>query len=245
MINELKIFENPEFGKVRTTVLDGEPWFVAKDVAVALGYKDPANAIKSHCKGVVKHHPLETAGGTQEVRIIRESDVYRLIIRSKLPGAEKFEKWLMEDVLPSIRKHGAYMTEDKLEEILQDTDKFLDLAIKLREEKRKAIEERNKAVREKAWIGTRREATAMATASVATKEAKKLKVLLDESKEWATVKKVELALGGKYDWRRLKQASAAMKIPPRKVPDINYGQVNAYHNSVWLAVYGVDISVLS
>lgn len=83
--------------------------YCAKDIAAALGYKDTINAIKRHCKGVVKRHPLETAGGMQEAAFIGEGDVYRLIASSKLPAAVEFEHWLFDEVLPSIRKHGGYM----------------------------------------------------------------------------------------------------------------------------------------
>lgn len=108
-MNELQIFAY-EGVNVRTVTIDGEPYFVGKDVAEVLGYKDTVNALKLHCRGVVKCHPLQTAGGMQEVRVLAESDVYRLVISSKLPGAEKFEKWVMEEVLPSIRKHGGYLS---------------------------------------------------------------------------------------------------------------------------------------
>lgn len=94
--------------EVRTVPIDGEPWFVGKDVAERLGYADPTNAMKQHCKGVVKRHPLSTAGGVQEVRILSEPDVLRLIIGSKLPAAERFERWVFEEVLPTIRKTGSY-----------------------------------------------------------------------------------------------------------------------------------------
>lgn len=93
---------------VRVINRDGEPWFVGKDVAEMLGYADPTNAMKQHCKGVVKLHPLQTAGGMQKVRILSESDVLRLIVKSSLPSAERFERWIFEDVLPTIRKTGSY-----------------------------------------------------------------------------------------------------------------------------------------
>lgn len=93
---------------IRTIEIDGEPWFVARDVAIALGYVDATNAIKQHCKGVVKRHPLETAGGTQHPRIIAEADVLRLIVGSRLPAAEAFERWVFEVVLPTIRRSGTY-----------------------------------------------------------------------------------------------------------------------------------------
>lgn len=94
---------------VRVVMVDGEPWFVGKDVAEVLGYTDTVNAIKQHCKGVVKRHPLSTPGGTQELRVISEPDMLRLIVGSKLPAAERFERWVFEEVLPSIRKTGAYV----------------------------------------------------------------------------------------------------------------------------------------
>lgn len=95
--------------KIRTLLDENDqPLFVAADVAEALGYKDKTNAIKQHCKGVVKHHPLQTNGGTQEVRVIYEPDLYRLVVGSRLPSAEKFEKWIFDEVLPAIRKTGGY-----------------------------------------------------------------------------------------------------------------------------------------
>lgn len=92
---------------VRVIEKDGEPWFVAKDVAEVLGYSNTRDAIKRHCKGVVKHDTL-TSKGNQDVSIIPERDVYRLIMRSKLPEAEAFEEWVVGEVLPSIRKTGSY-----------------------------------------------------------------------------------------------------------------------------------------
>lgn len=93
---------------VRVVMVDGEPWFVGKDVALVLGYVNPADAVTKHCKGIAKRYPLQTAGGMQEVRIISEPDMLRLIVGSKLPAAERFERWVFEEVLPSIRKTGSY-----------------------------------------------------------------------------------------------------------------------------------------
>lgn len=106
-MNEIKIFENQEFGKVRALKIDGKPYFAANDIANALGYKRTADAVTAHCKGSVKRRYL-TDGGEQEVKFIPEGDVYRLIVRSKLPSAEKFEKWVFDEVLPSIRQTGGY-----------------------------------------------------------------------------------------------------------------------------------------
>lgn len=113
----MKIFKSEEFGAVRTVmnVEDGELYFVAKDVATALGYKKPRNAISLHCKGALTKGIL-TEKGIQKLSIIPERDVYRLIFKSTLPSAEKFEEWVVNDVLPSIRKHNVYIGEEASEE---------------------------------------------------------------------------------------------------------------------------------
>ena len=99
----------------------GEPWFVGKDVCTVLGYSNHNDAMNKHCKVVAKRYPLQTAGGTQEVRILSEPDVLRLIISSKLPAAEAFERWVFEEVLPSIRKTGAYSTQKPTQQDLAAT----------------------------------------------------------------------------------------------------------------------------
>ena len=117
-MNELQIFKNEEFGTVRTVEIEGQTYFVASDVASALGYSRPADAVTNHCKGSVKRRVL-TNGGEQEVKVIPEGDVYRLIIRSKLPSAEKFEKWVFDDVIPQIRKTGGYNLPQTYSEALR------------------------------------------------------------------------------------------------------------------------------
>ena len=107
-MKELKIFTNPDFGEIRTLEENGTVLFCGSDVAVALGYAKPRNAIGTHCKGALKRGIL-TAGGNQEMTFIPEGDVYRLIARSKLTGAEQFERWVFDEVLPSIRKNGGYI----------------------------------------------------------------------------------------------------------------------------------------
>lgn len=97
-----------EGAEVRAVVIDGEPWFVGKDVAGALGYANEADAMSRHCKGVVKRYPLPTGGGVQELRVLSEPDVLRLIMSSTLPAAERFERWVFDEVLPTIRRTGGY-----------------------------------------------------------------------------------------------------------------------------------------
>ena len=111
MTNNLQIFNSEEFGQIRTVDIKGKIFFVAKDVATALGYKDTINAIKRHCKWVSKHnlpHP-QSKTKTIEVNIIPEGDIYRLIASSELPSAEQFESWIFDEVLPTIRKTGGYI----------------------------------------------------------------------------------------------------------------------------------------
>lgn len=108
-MKEMQIFENQEFGSVRTVELDGEPWLVGKDVAQALGYSNPRKALADHVdeedKGVTK---CDTLGGVQEMTIINESGLYSLVLSSKLPGAKKFRRWVTAEVLPAIRRTGGY-----------------------------------------------------------------------------------------------------------------------------------------
>lgn len=102
------VFQFQSEAEIRVITIDGEPWFVGKDVATALGYARPNDALQQHCKGAVKRRPLQTSGGIQEVRILAQSDVLRLIVGSKLSSAQKFERWVFEEVLPSILKTGRY-----------------------------------------------------------------------------------------------------------------------------------------
>lgn len=106
-MNELQIFSDPEFGEIRTLEEHGKPLFCGSDIAKALGYEKPRNAISAHCKGALKRGIL-TAGGKQEMTFIPEGDVYRLITHSKLPAAEQFEHWVFDEVLPSLRQNGTY-----------------------------------------------------------------------------------------------------------------------------------------
>lgn len=145
-MNNIQIFQNEQFGKVRIAMNESdEPLFCAKDVANALGYIDTADAIQRHCKSGKKvYHPHENSAGGINMVYIPEKDVYRLIMRSNLPDAEKFQDWVCDEVLPSIRKHGAYMTNETLEKALTSPDFLIQLATNLKEEKQKRIEAEQK-----------------------------------------------------------------------------------------------------
>ena len=106
---EIQIFSNPQFGEIRTTIgADGEPMFCLADVAKALGYSRPADAVATHCKGVAVL-PTPTNGGIQQIKFGKEGDVYRLVMKSKLPEAGAFQDWVCDEVLPTIRKTGGYI----------------------------------------------------------------------------------------------------------------------------------------
>ena len=108
-MNEMIIFNNPEFGNIRMVDEDGSVLFCGNDVAKALGYKSPKDAISPHCRGAVKRRLTDSIGREQDTAFIPESDLYRLVFSSKLPTAEKFTDWVTKDVLPAIRKHGGYV----------------------------------------------------------------------------------------------------------------------------------------
>lgn len=112
-MNELQIFDNPKFGSVRTIEENGKVLFCGNDVASALGYKSPKDAISTHCRGAVKRRLTDALGREQETTFVHEGDIYRLAARSKLPGAEEFERWIFDEVLPSIRKNGGYISEQE------------------------------------------------------------------------------------------------------------------------------------
>lgn len=113
MDNMVKTFVNEEFGSVRTIEENGKILFCGSDVAKALGYRRPKDAITTHCKGAVKRRLL-TNGGAQEMKMISEGDVYRLISHSRLPSAGKFESWIFDDVLPTIRRTGGYVSNEEM-----------------------------------------------------------------------------------------------------------------------------------
>lgn len=150
-MNDIKIFERPEFGAVRVFERNGEPWFVAKDVCLCLGIGNTADAVSSLDDDEKGVDIVDTLGGAQEMSIISEAGLYSLILRSRKPNAKEFRRWITHEVIPCIRKHGAYMTPDKLEEVLMNPDTLIRLAQELKEEreKRKVLEQKAKEDRPK------------------------------------------------------------------------------------------------
>lgn len=152
-MNIVKQFEGHDVRIVQGE--NGDPLWVGKDVCEVLGYRDTVNAMKQHCRGVAKHHPIiDTIGRTQNVRVITEPDLYRLIVGSNLPAAERFEKWVFEEVLPSIRRHGVYATPQAVEDMLNDPDTMIRTlqAFKSEREQRAIAEARAEKAEPKALL---------------------------------------------------------------------------------------------
>lgn len=180
MTNEIQIFNNPDFREVRTISEAGAALFCGRDVAAALGYSNPRDALARHCRGVVKRD-TPTESGTQEMSFIPESDLYRLVFSSKLPTAEKFTDWVTSEVLPTIRRHGAYMTPETIEKALTDPDTIIQLATTLKEERaaRLALEAKAEADKPKVLFA---DAVSASRTSILVGELAKLylPIVLDE-----------------------------------------------------------------
>lgn len=237
-MNELKIFKNKDFGKVRGATINGEPYFVGKDVAEILGYTNPRKAIIDHVDEDDKTDGVtirDSIGREQNPVLINESGLYSLILSSKLPSARKFKRWVTSEVLPQIRKTGEFKTSPK-----SYAEALRVLADEV--EQRELIQkQRDEAIRTKAWISDKKTATAMNTASQKSKEAEKLKIKLDLEMSYATVKKVELETGRKYNWQDLKKYCQSAGLGWNKAFDANYGSVNSYPAEAWKNVYGIEL----
>ena len=226
--NKLETITHELFGSIRVLDLEGNPWFVAKDIAKALGYSNTRASVSRHCKGV-RETQTPSSGGDQVTKILPESDVYRLVMRSKMPKAEDFQDWIVEDVLPKIRKTGRYEQVSEEAQILSVITMLQD-----------RVDQLNLT---KAEIGNRREATAMNTASQAVKKVNKLEIELDQSTQYATIKRMEMLYHGqKFQWRELKGISREMGLRPIDVFDANYGTVKAYHAEAWREAYAIEIA---
>ena len=228
-MNELKIFKNNDFGEIRTVTINGEPHFVGKDIAEILEYQNGSRDINRHVDPEDRIKTMVFDGNQdKETILINESGLYSLILSSKMPKAKKFKRWVTSEVLPEIRKTGSYTKAPK------SFKEALFLAYKQQEQ----IEELEKT---KAWIGNKREAQAMNTASQKSKEVKKLQVALDLEMSFATVKKVEKMTGRKYNWRNLKKYCQDAGLGWNKAFDANYGSVNSYPIEAWKNVYGIEL----
>lgn len=217
-MNELKIFENREFGNIRTITIEDKPYFMASDVAKALGYARPNDAINQHCRAAVKcSTPI--SGKMQEVNFIPEGDIYRLIANSKLPTAEKFESWVFDEVLPTIRKHGAYMTPEKIEEVLLNPDTIIKLATDLKEERAKRLHLEKKVEQDKPKV--------LFADAVSTS---KTEILIGELAKLLKQNGIDVGQNRLFEWLRdngylIKRKGADWNMPTQKSMEMNLFRV--------------------
>lgn len=236
----IKIFEAEAFGQVRVVDVDGEPWFVAKDVCECLELGNPRTSIALLDEDEKGVHTMDTPGGQQEMSIVSEAGLYSLILRSRKPEAKAFKRWITHEVLPSIRRTGQYGGY-ALPRVPQSFPDALRMIADIEEEKQLALEQRDYYKRTKAEIGSRREATAMATASTATRRANRLEDSLGIGKTYKQVKAIPWLLEEFSDSRsmyqqvgkKLKNLSQRMGYEIKSVPCPEYPQgVKAYHVDV-------------
>lgn len=239
----LALFKHEKFGSLRVVERKVQPWFVAKDVCDILELGNPRSSLALLDEDEKDVHSMDTPGGKQEMTIISEPGLYSLILRSRKPEAKAFKRWVTHEVIPSIRKRGLYATEAVMDRILDDPDFGISLLqqYKFEREQRKLVEaQRDEAIRTKAEIGSRREATAMATASAAVRKAAALENELGRGRDYKSVKGIPWFLDVFADTpaaysvagRKLSDMSRRMDYEIREIEDSRFGSVKAYHVDV-------------
>ena len=214
-MNEITIFEKQEFGKIRCVTLNNQPWFVGKDVADILGYGNSRDALAKHVdeddKGVAK---CDTLGGTQNLVVINESGLYSLILSSKLPNAKRFKHWVTAEVLPSIRKHGLYATD----ELLSDPEFAIRVFTALKEERaqRKALELKNAEMLPKVQFAD-------------AVSASKTSILVGEMAKILKQNGVDMGQNRFFDWLRkngyLMQSGTSKNLPTQRSMDMGLFEI--------------------
>lgn len=250
MTTELTVFNFDPNTNIRTVMIDGEPHFVAKDICDALDIINSNKAIADlrsnyesigiDAKGITISYPLQTAGGMQEMTIITEAGLYDLTAQSRKPNALKFKYWVHTEVLPSIRKNGFYGTDSFVDMALNDTDNLIVILQKYKFEKQSrqlAEQQRDEAIRTKAYIGSKREATAMAHTAIFKKENEKLKTQIGNSERYKQVTAIlwlkeffnmHIEAIYKVVGKRLSTLSTNLEIATIYVESIKYNKVKAY-----------------
>lgn len=208
-MNELQIFKNEKFGEVRVIEVNGEPYFVGRDLAIALGYSNPVAAISQHVdnEDSVKHAIPDSQGFTQQTTLITEAGVYSLIFGSKLPTAKQFKRWVISEVLPSIRKTGSYTMKapqtysEALRQLADAVEKNEVMQLRLAAKTEQLDESKN-------WYSIKRWAK-------------------EYGMDWR-----------KISWRALKAISMEHGFEVKKIFDGNYGEVNLYHRKAFAILFG-------
>lgn len=221
-MNEIEIFKNEEFGEVRTIEKNSSVLFCGSDIAKALGYADTAKAIKQHCKedGWVICPVIDSMGRAQQAKFITGGNVYRLIAHSKLPGAERFERWVFDEVLPSIRKHGAYMTSEAIEKALTSPDFLIQLATQLKEEKIAREKAEQKIIEQEPFVNF---ANKVSDSSNLIDMGKMAKLLKDEH--------INIGRNRLFKWLREEEILMSNNIPYQRYINGGYFKVieSVYH----------------
>lgn len=231
-MNKIEVFKNEEFGEIRTVIINGEPWFVGKDIAVKLGYSDPKDAIRKHVdiedKQLIQKGQIATLEiPNRGMNIINESGLYALIFSSKLESANHFKHWVTGEVLPAIRKHGMYATED----LLNDPDLLIAMATELKNERRA----RKLAEQEKELANRKIEeqrplvdfANKVSDSSNLIDMGKMAKLLKDEH--------INIGRNRLFEWLRRKEILMKNNMPYQRYIDVGYFQVK---ESVYETPYG-------
>lgn len=234
---------NFESHSVRIQLDDAQqPWFCANDVCSALGFGNPHQAVGAHVQKQDLCKTEALAGRSRQLmNFINESGLYSLILGSHKPAAKRFKRWVTAEVLPQIRKTGSYQAQEATSRTSAALPDFSNPAAAARAWAEQ-FEARQLAEAKRHEIGSRREATAMATASVALRKVKQLEKALGQSKLYATIKRMQaLFPGKKFSWHLLKKTAESARIPSLDVFDANYGSVKAYHAMVWFDAYGLEI----
>lgn len=253
MMSNVSVF-NFNQNEVRTIVKDdGEIWFVAPDVATVLGYRNAPDMVRNLDNDEVSTTQIvrSSSGGNPNITIINESGLYSATLKSRKPEAKQFKKWITCDVLPSIRKNGGYIVGQENDDPEIIMAKALQVAnnviLRKTQELQQVQAERDHAITTKAEIGSRREATAMATASKFKRENEDLKQKLGESISFAAVASINTKLKtnfGNKEGRLLSKYSREhhLEIKKATVQGQRFSEVNSYHRDAWLAIFNIDLT---
>ncbi|CAM0739008.1 BRO family protein [Acinetobacter baumannii] len=248
-MNNVSVF-NFNQNEVRTIVKeDGEIWFVLSDVCSVLEIGNPSDAARRLDNDEVTLDIIE--GNHRPTNLVNESGLYSLVLTSRKPEAKQFKKWVTSDVLPSIRKNGGYISGQENDDPEIIMAKALQVAnnviLRKTQELQQARAERDHAITTKAEIGSRREATAMATASKFKRENEDLKQKLGESISFAAVASINTKLKtnfGNKEGRLLSKYSREhhLEIKKATVQGQRFSEVNSYHRDAWLAIFNIDLT---
>jgi prophage antirepressor-like protein len=205
----LQVFNNPEFGEVRVVTINKEPWFFAKDVcdALSIATNHVRESLDEDEVSNLRSTEIGPEFGGKAPLIVSEAGLYSLILKSRKPEAKKFKRWVTHEVLPDIRKHGMYATQNVIDMMINDTDACIAMLTEYKKEKQEKERLQAELDYSKEWYSIKRVAK-----------------INDIS--WKSI-----------SWRKLKQASADIGIGVKKIFDANYGEVNTYHIKAWEIAY--------